>query len=43
MVSLMSQQKTELLGSETVKTYLKVAQGAIDPGLPAEINEDDFS
>jgi hypothetical protein len=42
-ILLMRLQKTRLLRSETVKRYLEAAQADVDPGLPAETNEDDFS
>jgi hypothetical protein len=38
-----SLQKTELLSSEVVKRYLELAQTDLNPGLPGQTIEDDFS
>jgi hypothetical protein len=42
-ISLTSLQKTDLLGSDTVKKYLEAAQMDADPGLPAQTSDEDFS
>ena len=42
-IPLTAVQKTNLLSSDTVRRYLEEAQANVDPHLPAETNEDDFS
>jgi hypothetical protein len=40
---LTSLQKTDLLSRDSVKRYLEAAQTDMDPALPAQAGEDDFS